>query len=154
MNSYYGSAKNDLLYVRASFEASDSVQSYNAYATVCATTAEKFLKAVVEQCFENDEDNLKLLHTHNLRSLYNKIVTKYKLKIDSKSCKWLGDFYFEARYPGDNFVIVSRDDAVECKQILETIYDDVTTILKQESVERKAKLNEINSFKAFNNSDE
>ena len=47
---------------------------------------------IVEKCFVSDSNSLTLLHTHNLRSLYNKIITKSELSVDSKSCKWLGDF--------------------------------------------------------------
>lgn len=153
LNSYYGSAKNDLLYVRASFDACDSVQSYNAYVALCANVAEKFLKAVIETCFVDDEDAMSLLHSHNMRSLYNKIVIKYKLSVDSKSCKWLGDFYFDARYPGDNFVVASREDAIECQQILESIFKDVTDILNQQRIENEKKLKELDSFRAFQHTD-
>lgn len=149
INSYYGAAQNDLLYIRTMYSTIENAPSFNIFVVMCATTAERFLKAVIEKCFVEDSEAMSLLHTHNLRSLYNKIITSYSLSTDSKSCKWLGDFYFDARYPGDNFVVVNKDDAIEAYQILEMIYSDVTRILQDEEQIRKDALKELQSFKAF-----
>lgn len=70
--------------------------------------------------------------------------------MDSTSCTWLGNFYFDARCPGDNFVLVSKADAVESYKILEQIYKDVTHILQNISNEHESAVNKLQSFKAFN----
>ena len=67
------------------------------------------------------------MRTHNLRTLVNRIKDVIPgINLSSKDCKWLGDYYFEARYPGDNFVRVNEEDARECLRITEEIRDVVT----------------------------
>ena len=85
--------------MRASFDACDSVQSYNAYVALCANVAEKFLKAVIEMCF------------------------------------------------------VDEEDAIECQQILESIFKDVTDILYQQRIENEKTLKELERFRAFQHAD-
>ncbi len=95
---------------------------------MCAQSGEKYLKAVLERCFAGDADIMDLLHSHNLRILHDRIMTRFNLKVSSKDCKWLGDFYYDAGYPGDNFVLVSESDAEECLRIVEVIETNVRAI--------------------------
>ncbi len=90
-----------------------------------------------------------LLHSHNLRAIYNKIVTQFNMTVTSKDCKWLGDFYFDARYPGDNFVEVSRQDALECLDITERVGRDVSVILEHEKEVRQEARESLKDLHAF-----
>lgn len=132
LNSYFGLARNDYLYAKNSVDIGRSIGSFNVGAVLCAQSAEKFFKAVIELCFAEDEDLLSMLHSNSLCALYNKITTKYSLAVNSRDCRWLGDFYFDACYPGDNFTVVSEDDMKECLNLTEHIMDDVTQILTKE----------------------
>lgn len=96
-----------------------------------------------------DESCMALLHSNNLRAIYNKIVTRFDMTVTSKDCKWLGDFYFDARYPGDNFVEVNRQDAVECLRITEMISSDVSTILDHEENRRQTMGEAARDLRAF-----
>lgn len=98
INSYAGLAENDYLYAKNSMDVGRAVGNFNVVASLCAQAAEKYLKSVIEKSFLDDPDVLNLLHTHNLRAIYNKIITRYTLTVSSKDCKWLGDFYYDARY--------------------------------------------------------
>ena len=89
------------------------------------------------------------MKTHNLRTLCNKINTKYTLTISSRDCKWLGDFYFEASYPGKNFVIVSKDDALECLDLAKQIKEDTDRILAEIKKERDEMRKVLNTMRAF-----
>lgn len=149
LNSYYGVAENDFMYAKSGFDTGKLVGNFNMTAAICSQAAEKYLKAVIEKCFPTDDEIMTLLRTHNLRSLYNKIITKYKLSIDSKSCKWLGDFYFDARYPGDNFVIVNESDATECIRLVALIREDVTKILSEEEKKRCEERERLEKLRAF-----
>lgn len=149
INSYLGLAQNDYYFAKAFLPAGDTVNNYNMIASLCAQSAEKYLKAVIEKCFAEDESCMMLLHSHNLRSIYNKIVTRFDMTVTSKDCKWLGDFYFDARYPGDNFVEVNRQDAVECLRITEIISNDVSVILDQEEKRRQAMREAVKDLRAF-----
>jgi HEPN domain-containing protein len=62
------------------------------------------------------------LKSHNLRALLEKIKGRFTdCPLDSKDYKWLGDFYYDARYPGDNFVVVGEESGLECIRLLEEL---------------------------------
>ncbi len=149
LNSYLGMADNDYAYAKGGMETGRMLGNFNGVASIAAQAAEKYFKALIEKCFIDDDDTITLLHSHNLRSLYNKIITKYSLQTSSKDCKWLGDFYFDARYPGDNFVTVNEEDAEECLQILELISEDVKNILEEEEKKREMLRQQLNAVRAF-----
>ncbi|KSV58738.1 HEPN domain-containing protein [Acetivibrio ethanolgignens] len=149
LNSYVGMADNDYAYAKCGIEVGDRLGNYNGTASIAAQAAEKYLKAVIEMCFTDDADAMDLLHSHNLRSLYNKIILKFELHVSSKDCKWLGDFYFDARYPGDNFVTVNKEDAEECLRLLDILSNDVHRILEDEEVQREKQRQILGKLKAF-----
>ena len=143
LNSYFGMAENDFLYAKGGMEICRQLGNYNAVASGCAQAAEKYLKALAELCLVNDPDRISVLKTHNLRVLVNKLKEHIpELSLSSRDCKWLGDFYFDARSPGDNFVTVNEDDARECLRITEQIRQ---TIL--EELEKLQQNQPENSFK-------
>lgn len=96
-----------------------------------AQSAEKFLKAVLELVAERSADTLRLMRSNNLRAIYNEVIKYKEFRISARDCKWLGDFYFDARYPGDNFVEVSKYDILECVQLLEVLREDAIRITKE-----------------------
>ena len=149
INSYAGLAENDYLYAKNSMDVGRAVGNFNVVASLCAQAAEKYLKSVIEKSFLDDPDVLNLLHTHNLRAIYNKIITKYTLTVSSKDCKWLGDFYYDARYPGDNFIVVNEDDANECIHIVEQIRGDIYSVLELIASQNEKARGEISKVKAF-----
>lgn len=125
------------------------IGNFNGVAALCAQSGEKYLKAVIEKCFVDDGDVMDLLHSHNLRSLYNIIITKFNMNVSSKDCKWLGDFYFDARYPGDNFVTVNEEDAQECLRIVELLETDVRAIITEEETMRGVQRQKLRNMAAF-----
>lgn len=128
-NSYLGRGINDYLYAKQNM-MNEHIRDYNWPAVICAQAVEKILKAVIETQFAEDSSCIGMLKTHNLRTVVNKILIKYpECKISSKDCKWLGDFYYDARYPGDDFVEVSREDAIEALRIVEATLKEVECIL-------------------------
>ncbi|MEG0326808.1 MAG: HEPN domain-containing protein, partial [Cellulosilyticaceae bacterium] len=65
-----------------------------------------------------------------LRTIIAKILERFPdMKLSSKDCKWLGDFYFDARYPGDDFIRVSLQDALEAIKIVEEVLAETQKIL-------------------------
>lgn len=149
LNTYFSRAYSDYLYAKAGMEVGKNFGDYNGVASMCAQSAEKYLKAVLEQCII-DEDVMSLLHSHNLRSILNRIKEVYKeLDISTKDIKWLGDFYFDARYPGDNFVVVSEEDALECLRIVEELEIKVRYLLEEEEKKRSIKKEKINKLESF-----
>lgn len=149
LNSYLWLADNDYAYAKGGMSIGDKIGNYNGVASTSAQSAEKYLKAVIEECFGDREDLMELLHSHNLGVLHSRVVTKCELRVSSKDCKWLGDFYYDAGYPGDNFVVVNREDAEECLRILETLSRDVHAILEAEDSKREEQRKILSKLKAF-----
>ena len=140
---------NDYLFAKHGVSACDEIGNYNGVVSMCAQAGEKFLKAIREIAFSDDDETIQLLHTHNLRTLHNKISSRYKLSADSKECKWLGDFYMDASYPGDNFVVATKEDAEECLRITELLMNDSKRILDGERIRRKEERDKLDDLNAF-----
>ncbi|NLK73865.1 MAG: HEPN domain-containing protein [Clostridiales bacterium] len=122
LNSYYGTGYNDYLYAKNSLDIAREIGNFNGVASMASQAAEKLFKAVIEKYFIDDEDCIRLLKSHNLRSMLEKIKTKFPdCPLDSKDYKWLGDFYYDARYPGDNFTVVGEESGQECIRLLEEL---------------------------------
>lgn len=149
INSYLGRGHSDYLYAKAGISVGEEYGDYNGVAAMSAQAAEKYLKAVIEKCIFR-EDAVSLLKSHNLRAILNAIKEEFpNIEINTKDVKWLGDFYFDARYPGDNFVEVSREDALECLDLVEKIEQEVKRILEEEAESRKEQKKRINNLKTF-----
>lgn len=131
-NSFLGRGINDYLYAKSSVSEQGKPE-YNWPAVICSQGVEKILKAVIETEFAEDGACIPLMRTHNLRTIVVKIKEKYPdCAISAKDCKWLGDFYYDARYPGDDFITVSYEDATEAIRIAEETITEVEKILTNE----------------------
>lgn len=71
----------------------------------------------------------KLMHTHNLRALYMEIhKIEPDFNLDKGSLSMLKDLYFDAKYPGDNFVTVTREECNECLEIMYSVIKAVNSL--------------------------
>lgn len=79
----------------------------NNCATIAQQICEKLLKSIAGlKCAD-----ITILRTHNLKRIYD--VIKDEISISRENYLFLStlsDFYFDARYPGDDFVLVSDED--------------------------------------------
>lgn len=129
-NSYFTIGYDDYLYAKDTFPICKRSKNYNSVVGILAQAAEKILKEVIEVKFVDDSSCVTILKTYNLRTIVNKIKERYPdCGLDSFECKWLGDIYFDARYPGDNFVKVNEEDAEKALEITEEIIDVVKQLL-------------------------
>ena len=149
MNSYYSRALSDLRYAEYGLEVGRKYGDFNNVAVLCSQAGEKFLKAIVELAFAEDKTCIDLMKTHNLRILCNKISTKYTLTVSSRYCKWLGDFYLEASYPGENFIFVGKNDALKCLALAKQIKEDTDSILAEIQKERDKMRAVLDTMRAF-----
>lgn len=124
-NSYLDIAENDLEYLESVLENGSTF--YNQLAVQCQQVAEKFLKGYLDRlCLEEDVSDL--LRKHNMKKIASKLNQLYPdLKLDTIGLAYLTDFYFDARYPGDDFYTVTKDDFDKC---LSVMYDTVTKLKK------------------------
>lgn len=136
-NSYFGLAFNDLRYLLR-FDPDDEY-SYNKVTTEAQQVVEKVLKGIIEKCDEIPIDaKAKLLGTHNLRMLGIVLNKHYEVDLSITDLAYLKDFYFEARYHGDDFIEATRLDRDKCMSIVKEVLskllyfcDDVTENVKE-----------------------
>ncbi len=70
-NDYYEIAYNNLLYLQATL----GLPFYNDIVVLAQQVAEKMLKSVVERV---SAESIPLMHSHNLRALYDSVRVQYK----------------------------------------------------------------------------
>ena len=116
-NNYFSVGFNDLHYV-LQYDPCD-VNSYNRVAYESQQVVEKLFKGIIELCDTlSIDDKVKLLRTHNLRVLGSTLNTECSVTLNLSDLAYLKDFYFEARYPGDDFVVVSKEERDQCVSIM------------------------------------
>lgn len=146
-NDYYEIAINNLGYLQSALTTS----YYNNIATDAQQVAEKMLKSVAERVCTNAEP---LLKTHNLRSIYDAIHSiEPSFVLDRGKLSLLKDMYYDAKYPGDDFVTVSRDECNECLSIMYDVIAQVHSIrhkyaLHCHEIEEKF-LKDLNTMSVF-----
>ena len=125
MKSYREIAENDLLWAKASLSVGDQMGQYNMVVVQAQQSAEKFMKGFIIDFMNENGKYDKDLTTHNLRKmalLINEFLGRKVL--NPIECKYLGDWYFDARYPGDNYTeITDREEAENCITLAEKIRD-------------------------------
>ena len=128
-NEYYSITYNDLLYLQATLH----LPFYNNIAVNAQQVAEKVLKSVVEIVSPDAEGILK---THNLRGLYNEI-SKYlpTFELNQWKLSMLKDIYFDAKYPGDNFMEIDQKTCDECLSIMYDTIEAVNQFRAQEGLD-------------------
>ena len=118
-NDFYSIAYNDLLYLQFTL----SQNNYNPVAANAQQVAEKLLKSVINSVLVDDSKSIK---TYNLRKLNDSLKeSNVELFLDDLELSYLTDFYFDARYPGDDFVIVDKS---RCNKCLEIMYKIVKSV--------------------------
>ena len=122
-NTYLDIAENDLQYLEAVLKTGNTF--YNQLAVQCQQVAEKFLKGYLDRMLL-EEDVSELLRKNNLKKIAAKLNDiKPGLKLDTIGLAYLTDFYFDARYPGDDFYTVSKEEFEKCLAIM---YDTVNQL--------------------------
>lgn len=122
-NTYLDIAENDLQYLETVLKTGNTF--YNQLAVQCQQIAEKFLKGYLDRLLV-DEDISDLLRKHNMKKIASKLnEINPELKLDTIGLAYLTDFYYDARYPGDDFYTVTKDDFEKC---LSVMYDTVNKL--------------------------
>lgn len=122
-NTYLDIAENDLQYLEAVLKTGNTF--YNQLAVQCQQVAEKFLKGYLDRMLL-EEDVSELLRKNSLKKIAAKLNDiKPGLKLDTIGLAYLTDFYFDARYPGDDFYTVSKEEFEKCLAIM---YDTVNQL--------------------------
>lgn len=125
-NDYYHIAMNDLQYLNAV----KHLPYYNQHCILCQQISEKLLKHIITISYsENDID--KLLKSHSLKTLYRAIhsyIPSFTLPVGAIAN--LTDYYFDAKYPGNDFFTANKDDFFECYATVLKVVEEVEKLLQ------------------------
>ena len=90
--------------------------------------SKKYLKGYLDKIFV-DEDVADLLRKDNMKKIASKLnEMRAGLELDIIGLAYLSDFHYDARYPGDDFYNVTKDDFEKC---LSVMYDTVNKLRKE-----------------------
>ncbi|MGL5677341.1 MAG: HEPN domain-containing protein [Cellulosilyticaceae bacterium] len=126
VNSYYAIACNDIAYL----EAIGDTGYYNQPAALCQQIVEKLLKSIIEQVYI--EDNLMdILRSHSLKTLGRALKsTLPQIQLDIKDLTYLTNYYYDTRYPGPDYHLVTKEDYEECKRIMYDVKEEIDELQK------------------------
>ena len=122
-NNYLDIAQNDLEYLESVLKTGS--RFYNQLAVQCQQVAEKYLKGYLDRLLTT-EDVTDLLRKHNMKRIASRLNEQYPdLDLDTIGLAYLTDFYFDARYPGDDFSVVTEKEFEKCLSIM---YDTINKL--------------------------
>lgn len=122
-NNYLDIAKNDLEYLESVLAGGSTF--YNQLSVQCQQVAEKYLKGYLDKIFV-EEDVSDLLRKHNMKKMASKLnAWSSGLSLDTIGLAYLTDFYFDSRYPGDDFYTVTKEEFDKCLSIM---YDTISRL--------------------------
>lgn len=126
INSYYHLAKNDYLFLQSARHS----KLYNNIAVQSQQIVEKYLKHLVYTfCIEHKE-SLRALKSHSLVKLNSILLESgIDLELQKGDLAILKDYYYDAKYPGDNFIVVTKEDSDHALYVVEEVKNKVEDYL-------------------------
>ena len=116
LKTYYDFADNNYDFLMAAYK---NGLVGNAMGAMAQETCEKYLKHVIDEyvILGDSADNAKkteILRTHNLTKLSKYISSRLpEVNLDRPSLNLVNGLYFTTRYPGDESIMVEKDDLDE-----------------------------------------
>lgn len=129
LKTYYDFAENTYQFLVSAYEQGLVA---NAMGAMAQETCEKYLKHLIEEYIipADTQDNLEkteILRTHNLSKL-SKFINRFlpEVKLNRQALNLINGLYFTTRYPGDESIIVEKEDiedyidaVKDCKKIVD-----------------------------------
>ena len=116
LKTYYDFADNNYDFLMAAYK---NGLVGNALGAMAQETCEKYLKHLIDEyvILGDSADNAKkteILRTHNLTKL-SKYISSHlpEVNLDRPSLNLVNGLYFTTRYPGDESIMVEKDDLDE-----------------------------------------
>lgn len=116
LKTYYDFADNNYDFLMAAYK---NGLVGNAMGAMAQETCEKYLKHLIDEyvILGDSADNAKkteILRTHNLTKLSKYISSRLpEVNLDRPSLNLVNGLYFTTRYPGDESIMVEKDDLDE-----------------------------------------
>lgn len=83
-----------------------------------------------------DQDYTQILRSHKLVTLYQTIHEVYvDFNIDKNMLRILTDYYFDACYPGADYIVVTQDEALEAIADVAKIKKEVDSFIERHEKE-------------------
>jgi len=146
--NYYDIAMSDLHFAKIGIETNlvTGIEGYNSCAAGFAQAGEKFLKYLF--ILFNIPFEARLKETHNLNVLLRELIKDFpELKALTTQCRFLNDFYIEARYPGENFEWVDNNTAKLCYDYTMDIKAGVDGVIENPAYEKRMQEALLNKYK-------
>ena len=116
LKTYYDFADNNYDFLMAAYK---NGLVGNAMGAIAQETCEKYLKHLIDEyvILGDSADNAKkteILRTHNL-TILSKYISSHlpEVNLDRPSLNLVNGLYFTTRYPGDESIMVEKDDLDE-----------------------------------------
>ncbi len=124
-NDYYHIAMNDMDYINAA----KHLPYYNQHCIACQQICEKLFKHIITISYSG-EDKDKYLKSHSLRTLY-RVIRGYiaSFLLPEEELANLTDYYFDAKYPGNDFFTANEEDFTKCYATVEKVVEAVNKLL-------------------------
>lgn len=100
---------------------------YNTGGTLAQQAIEKLLKSVVPLVCTTDVENLQ--RGHNLVVIYKAIHENLStFVLDLNKLRYIKDFYYDTRYPGENFEWITKEECSIACDYMYTVLEVVNNV--------------------------
>lgn len=125
--SYYEIAINDYRFL-------DTIRNGNFYNKIgieCQQIAEKFLKYLYVTYVDVSEQEERFIKTHSVHKIAIQLNKHLDTSFDYSSLAILTDYYFDTRYPGDEYIDLTDDMANNALQLIDDLKITVDNYIKE-----------------------
>lgn len=126
--SYFDIAMRSYSNIDKQFHLAEEMGWYNLFAAECAQIIEKMLKGILSISKLPENTSPHILDIHSLQVLTRTLHSIYPNTINAQNASWLSDYYFDTKYPGDNFVEVSKYDAEQILSITKDLAENLIAL--------------------------
>ena len=123
--SYFDIAMKSYANIDKQFKLAEEMNWYNLFAAECAQIIEKMIKGILSLSVLPEDTSTHIFDVHSLPTLTRTLHAIYPNTINAQNAAWLSDYYFDTKYPGDNFVEVSKYDAEQILSITKSLANNL-----------------------------
>lgn len=129
LKSYYEIALNDYRFLNTIRDG----DFYNKIGVECQQIAEKFLKYLYVTYVDVSEQEERFIKTHSVHKIAIQINKHLGTSFDYSSLALLTDYYFDTRYPGDEYIDLTSDMADHALKLIDDLKATVDAYIKEHS---------------------
>ena len=123
--SYFEISMRSYKSIDEQFDFAKKHDWFNPFAAECVLIIERMIKGILSVSGLPEGASPHILEKHSIRLLARALHTKFPNTVKIEDASWLGDFYFETRYPGEDFVIVDEHEAETILNITKTMAESL-----------------------------